>query len=92
MTKDEALKLARDYIYNVDYGPYDEAPVLAAIDEALAQPAQELDEAAIRADEREACAKICDDVRHPWGYSCETSDWIHGADTCAAAIRARGQA
>ena len=41
MTKDEALKLALDYIDNVDYGPYDSKPVLAAIKAALAQPEQE---------------------------------------------------
>ena len=34
----EALKLAYDYIDNVDYGPYDSKPVLAAIKAALAQP------------------------------------------------------
>lgn len=43
------------------------------------------------AKEREACAKLCDDIRHPWGYSAETPDWCKGTDHCAAAIRARGQ-
>ena len=33
----EALKLAYDYIDEVDYGPYDSKPVLAAIKAALAQ-------------------------------------------------------
>jgi len=37
----EALKLAYDYIDEVDYGPYDSKPVLAAIKEALAQTEQE---------------------------------------------------
>jgi hypothetical protein len=50
---------------------------------ALAQPAQGLDEAAIRADEREACAKVCEsylsESPHSWGGT-----------TMAAAIRARG--
>ena len=36
----EALKLAYDYIDEVDYGPYDSKPVLAAIKAALAQPEQ----------------------------------------------------
>lgn len=40
--------------------------------------------------EREACAKACDDVRHPWGYSAETRDWERGTEQCADAIRARG--
>jgi hypothetical protein len=38
-------------------------------------------EALIRADEREACAKVCDDFA-------KYSDWPT-ADNCAAAIRAR---
>ena len=42
------------------------------------------------AKEREACAKVCDDIRHPWGYSSETSDWSRGTEHCADAIRARG--
>ena len=37
----EALKLAYDYIDEVDYGPYDSKPVLAAIKAALAQTEQE---------------------------------------------------
>ena len=36
----EALKMAYDYIDEVDYGPYDSKPVLAAIKAALAQPEQ----------------------------------------------------
>ena len=43
----------------------------------------------IAAKEREACAKVCDDIRHPWGYSAETSDWERGTEHCADAIRAR---
>ena len=39
MTKDEALKLALAYIEEVDYGPYDAAPVITGIKQALAQPA-----------------------------------------------------
>ena len=39
-------------------------------------------EALVRSDEREACAKVCDDLDKMRGYSY--------ADKCAAAIRARG--
>lgn len=40
--KDEALKLARAFIKEVDYPPYDDKFILAAIDEALAEkPAQQ---------------------------------------------------
>jgi DNA-binding IclR family transcriptional regulator len=47
-------------------------------------------EAAARAEEREACAKVCNEIRHP-NYSAETSDWISGTVHCAEAIRARGE-
>jgi hypothetical protein len=57
---------------------------------ALAQLTQGLDEAAIRADEREACAKVCDWIQEKAEF--------HGTDCCkfptptdcAHAIRARG--
>jgi hypothetical protein len=45
-------------------------------------------EAAIKA-EREACAKVCEEIRHPFGWSAETEDWTGATDNCAAAIRAR---
>jgi hypothetical protein len=45
-----------------------------------------------QAAEREACAKVCDEIRHPWGYSAETPEWCRGTEHCANAIRARGQA
>jgi hypothetical protein len=40
--------------------------------------------------EREACAVICEGMRHPWGHSAETQDWVGATEHCAAAIRARG--
>ena len=43
------------------------------------------------ASEREACAKVCEELRHD-NYSQETSEWISGTTYCANAIRARGQA
>jgi hypothetical protein len=44
------------------------------------------------AKEREACAKVCEESRHPWGWSAETQDWVGATEHCAAAIRARGEA
>lgn len=44
--------------------------------------AQGLDPATI-----EACAKVCEDLRHE-DYSCETSEWSGGTFDCARAIRA----
>jgi hypothetical protein len=48
-------------------------------------------EALIRADEREACAKVCDDLAPPCGYNLtEISFWDVTSLECATAIRARG--
>jgi hypothetical protein len=41
------------------------------------------------AQEREACAKVCEETHHPFGWSAETEDWTGATDNCAAAIRAR---
>ncbi len=47
----------------------------------------------VRADEREACAKVCDDLAPPCGYNLtEISFWDVTSLECAAAIRARSQA
>jgi hypothetical protein len=47
--------------------------------------------AAARADEREACAKVCDDLPPPEGYSIvEISFWDITSLACGDAIRARG--
>jgi hypothetical protein len=49
-------------------------------------------EALVRADEREACAKVCDDLAPPCGYNLtEISFWDVTSLECAAAIRARGE-
>tara|TARA_R110000868_G_scaffold259864_1_gene518161 strand:- start:613 stop:966 length:354 start_codon:yes stop_codon:yes gene_type:complete len=47
-------------------------------------------ERSIAATEREACAKLCDkQANNLWEKNCDSEG--HGADQCAAAIRARGQ-
>jgi len=47
----------------------------------------------IRADEREACAKVCDELIAPDIYSdTDVSMWDVTCMECATAIRARGQA
>jgi hypothetical protein len=49
-------------------------------------------EALIRADEREACAKVCDDLPAPDVYSnTDKSMWDVTCVDCANAIRARGE-
>lgn len=46
-------------------------------------------EALVRADEREACAKVCDDKHDTWRWDDEP-DSASGPRDCATAIRARG--
>ncbi len=41
----------------------------------------------IRADEREACAKVCDTE---WDGDSDTYEYAEASNECAAAIRARG--
>jgi hypothetical protein len=49
-------------------------------------------ERSIAAVEREACAKVCDDLSPPCGYNLtEISFWDVTSLECAAAIRARGE-
>lgn len=38
--------------------------------------------------ERERCATLCAELRHPSGYSSESDDWVEATLHCAAAIRA----
>jgi hypothetical protein len=79
------------------------------LSDALAESRREVDAlvALARADEREACAKVCDDIgedlwslykgRAPYTGKEEGRADMHvqgksdGADECAAAIRARGE-
>jgi hypothetical protein len=47
----------------------------------------------VRADEREACSKVCDDLPAPDIYSnTDKSMWDVACMDCADAIRARGKA
>jgi hypothetical protein len=49
-------------------------------------------ETLVRADEREACAKVCDDLPAPDVYSdTDKSMWDVTCVDCAEAIRARGE-
>jgi hypothetical protein len=47
--------------------------------------------ALVRADEREACAKVCDDKHDTWRWDDE-ADSASGPRDCATAIRNRGNA
>ena len=76
MTQDEIIEMARQ---------------AGIVFDDKAMPYYERFAKLVAAKEREACAKVCDDIRHPWGYSAETSDWERGTEHCADAIRARGE-
>jgi hypothetical protein len=76
--KDDIIKMAREAGFNpVSY--------MGANLESFERFA-----ALVAAHEREACAKVCDDIRRMGGYSAETPDWERGTGHCADAIRARG--
>ena len=77
----EVLRLSKDGVWaNPDIHADDAAKlVLNALDYNIKVLVQKVVE-----EEREACAKVCDDLDKMRGYSY--------ADKCAAYIRARGQA
>jgi hypothetical protein len=72
----DAIDMAREAGFAVGIG----SPALEKFERLIAMA---------RADEQEACAKVCDALRHPSGYRAETQDWVDGSNHCAAAIRAR---
>jgi len=82
MTKDDIIRMAREA-----GGSFEELPLCDAWlfyeEEYLERFA-----ALVAAAEREACAKVCDVFAKHVGYA----DAKEAADTCADAIRARGQA
>jgi hypothetical protein len=46
----------------------------------------------VRADEREACAKVCEsEAANPSCLWEEPGCWSHAAENCAGSIRARGE-
>ena len=71
MTKDEALDMALE----AGYDPRFNSELFKI----------ELFAALVRADEREACAKVCEDLSLS-----QNSEWEVGTLDCADAIRARG--
>ncbi len=61
-----------------------------AIAAAEAQQERLLQDMQVRADEREACAKVCDELFPPPGEKMAV-EWAAGTIACANTIRARGQ-
>jgi len=79
MTRDDVIRMAREADLLVTT-PISEDSVFVADLERFA--------ALVVAQEREACAKVCDDQHD----KARTSTGAARANACAAAIRARGQA
>jgi hypothetical protein len=82
MTKDELLKLVTVLQAELD-ATNRQVEILS---DALAESRREIDAmiAVARADEREACAKLCDELHWTWHMGDNS-----GPKECAAAIRAR---
>lgn len=84
MTQDEIIKMARQaglnlYVNDIIEKPY--AEIVVAFANLVA------------AKEREACAKLCDELPAPNVYSdSDKGMWDITSLACADAIRARGQA
>ena len=84
MTKDDIIKLAREAGFLIDthsqkYQPNCILSTHGLIDENLQRFAN-----LIAAAEREACAKVCDEINNEYGGEEVSASWI------ATAIRARG--
>jgi hypothetical protein len=92
MTREDIIRMAREA--GIKFSPAQFSGVLEAeIDEFSLETFAALVAAASEAKEREACAKVCDDLPPPDGYNMtEISFWDVTSLECAAAIRARGQA
>jgi hypothetical protein len=76
-SKEDIIRMAREAGFKLHHNP-DLYDCMVASDKAIEHFAE-----LVRADEREACAKVCDALH----YEADA----YGAQ-CAAAIRARGQA
>lgn len=78
MTRDEVIELA------LEVGAYkDESEVVFLIVKELEQLVER-----VAAHEREACAKMCESQYRDYEWAIHERD---GAESCAAAIRARGK-
>ena len=92
MTREDIIRMAREA--GIKFSPAQFSGVLEAeIDEFSLETFAALVAAASEAKEREACAKVCDDLPPPDGYNMtEISFWDVTSLECAATIRARGAA
>ena len=100
MTQDEIIEMAKQVGVDMSLGEHwsffiEELEVFAKLvaakeREEFAVHAVDIARRAV-AEEREACAAICDDKHHTWRWDNEP-DSSSGPRDCAASIRARGEA
>ena len=86
MTRDDIIKLVRQVIEQRGGSRIDDEDDLLAYSVELVKLVSEHVAAAAVASEREACAKVCDDIDTEYEGEDVLATW------CAAAIRARGEA
>lgn len=84
MTKEDILRMARE----AGFDTYNESIYVWARQETITKELTAL-AALVAAAEREACAKVCEDIPVPQGPTELTH--IPTLERCAAAIRARGE-
>ena len=82
MTQDEIIRMAREAGYQSVY--LSDAPI------GRSYQFLERFAALVAAHEREACAKVCEEVEMRFGRDGDDLEQ-YGANQCAAAIRARGE-
>jgi hypothetical protein len=91
MTRDDIIKMAKQAgLLPIDIGPTIETWQMRRKEESLVRFAE-----LVAAAEREACAKVCDDIRYG-GYvppedGAAATYYNDAANECAEAIRARGE-
>ena len=82
MKKDDVIRMAREA--GIPYDPWPDSAYNKNIERFAAL---------VAAAEREACAKVCEELRDDWLRGLGRYEFMgEGADYCADFIRARGQA
>ena len=92
MTQDEIIRMAREAGFTGCLLPEEADNLIGGVfigDENWVKPLERF-AALFAAHEREACAKVCDEVKQAFNKERRYDD-AYGAEDCAAAIRARGE-
>jgi hypothetical protein len=83
----DTIEMASEVLDRMPADSYCREPYWTATDDEI-----KAFEALVRADEREACAKVCEsEAANPSCLWEEPGCWSHAAENCAGSIRARGK-